>query len=356
MKVDRRALSLALSHLIHVADTRQVLEILGHVLLEASGGLLTITATDGTTTVDHEMLADGDLVVALPARMLHVLVKPDNRRDAGDVKIEPLDEPSASVVVEGLSTKLSTMDPADFPATPVDTRLAWSIQAICPAQSMRAALDYVLPAASTDEQRPHLNCICLDGGRMMATDGHRLHAADIPTNLPEPMLLPLQAARIAKRLLGSDDLAIIAKSRDTVRIRAGQWQMDTRLVDATFPPVERVIPSGDQPVHVTVQQALLAKSLARVAKLARDNTVRVTVNGRIQLTAEDPDLGEAHVIVPIQETNHEGDDLVIGVNPAYLRDATAARGETLELGFSGARDALRIEAPGKLAVVMPTRL
>jgi DNA polymerase III sliding clamp (beta) subunit (PCNA family) len=84
--------------------------------------------------------------------------------------------------------------------------------------------------------------------------------------------------------------------------------------------------------------------------------VRMTVNGAIQLTAEDPDLGEAQVIVPVVENNHEGDDLVTGFNLAYLRDAIPAKEETVELGLSAPGDALRVDSDGKVGVVMPMRL
>jgi hypothetical protein len=36
------------------------------------------------------------------------------------------------------------------------------------------AFSYVLPVASTDTHRPHINCVQLSNGQVCATDGHRL--------------------------------------------------------------------------------------------------------------------------------------------------------------------------------------
>jgi len=84
--------------------------------------------------------------------------------------------------------------------------------------------------------------------------------------------------------------------------------------------------------------------------------VRMSINGEILLTAEDPDLGEAQVVVPVIENSHEGDDLIAGYNLRYLRDATATTSETVELGLSGPGEALRVDGDGEVGVVMPMRL
>jgi hypothetical protein len=245
--------------------------------------------------VDCEQPAEGPLSCCLPARMLAALTKPEGRGQAGDVEIL-LDGDLASVVVEGLSTRLATRPVEEFPAVRGDAVKEWSLVAMWPAAEIRDALSYVLPAASTDTARPHLNAVCLGPDRVAATDGHRLHTVRLPTELPEPLLLHRDAAETLRRVLDGDTV-ILARAGDALRIRTGSWQVETRLVDARFPPIDKVVPPRERAIKMRVETAALRRALDRVSRLTRDGALRVTVNGVLTLRTSDPDLGEAAVVV-----------------------------------------------------------
>jgi DNA polymerase-3 subunit beta len=355
MKTSRRLFHEAMKELVHLATGKASTPILNHVLLEVFDDRLTVTATDLTTTLDCEMPAEGPLSCCLPARMLAALTKPEGRGNAGDVEIELVGD-VASIVVEGLRTRLPTMPVEEFPAAPGDTITDWRLLAMWPAEQIRDALAYVLPAASTDGSRPHLNGVCIGPNRIAATDGHRLHVVPLPTALQEEMILPLGTAQVLRRLLDEDSHIVIARGGDVVRVRIGSWQVDTKLVDARFPPVDKVIPSRDRTVRVSLETAVLRKALDRVSRLSRDGALRMTVNGVLTLSTSDPDLGDAEVVVPVLESNHVGDDIVTGFRLAYLRDAVTTQQALVELGLEGPADALRVDADDHVAVVMPMRL
>jgi len=355
MKTDRRAFHGAMKELAHVVNGKAGLPILNHVLLEVFGDVLTVTATDLTTTVQGEMPAEGPLSCCLPAKMLAALTKPEGRGDTGHVEIE-IDGDVASVVVEGLSTRLHTMPVEEFPAVAGDLITDWSLLAMWPAAPIRDALTYVLPAASTDGGRPHLNAICLGPDRIAATDGHRLHVSPLPVVIPEALLLPLGIAQVLRRLLDEGEHVVVARGGDVIRIRVGSWQVETKLVEARFPPVDKVVPPRERSVHIRLETAILRRALERVSRLSKDGSVRVVVNGTITLATSDPDLGDAEVVVPVLESNHTGDDLVTGFKLAYLRDAVATQHDTIDLGIERPTDGLRIATGDRLAVVMPMRL
>ena len=356
MKVNRRALYGALAELVRVVDPKASLPILSHVLLQAVAGVLTIKATDLKRTLTCQLPVEGEIETCLPAKLLANLIKPEGKSDAGDVVIEPIDDVSCAVTFDGLSSRLAAMSPEMFPTGPAKQDADWSLLALWPVDGIREALGYVLPAASKDDSRPHLNAVCFDLDRIVTTDGHRLHMARLPSKLPEPVLLSLDAAKTLGRLLKKADQVILARTGDVVRARVGEWQLDAKLVDASFPPYEKVIPSVTT-FTTTVDHALFTKALARVSRLTKAGMVRLTVNGQIAIATSDPDLGNAAIDVPVIETSHEGDDLVMGLNPAYLRDAVSTKEEIVTLHMSGATDAVRIElGEGKSAVVMPTRL
>ena len=355
MKVDRRALYSALTELVRVTDPKASLPILSHVLLQAVAGVLTLRATDLTRNLTCQLSAEGELETCLPAKLLAQLIKPEGRGDAGDVIIESIDDASCAVTFDGLTSRLAALSPEMFPAGP-GGKDDWSLLALWPASDVRTTLEYVLPAVSTDDGRPHLNAVYLDLEKIVATDGHRLHLADLPGRLPDPLLIPLESAKTLGRISKLGDQLILARAGNVVRARVGAWQLDAKLADARFPPYEKVIPT-ERPTKMTVDRALLTKALARVTRLSKGKIVKLTINGQVSIAASDPDLGSVAIDVPLIETNHVGDDIVMGVNPAYLKDAITPKQKTIQLGLSNPTDAMTLDlGGGRFAVVMPTRL
>ncbi len=354
MRVDRRALHGVLKELVRVTDPKASLPILSHVLLQATAGVVTVTATCLERTLSCHLPAEGDIQTCLPAKMLSVLIAPEGKGDAGDVTIEDTDG-TCSISLEGLTSKITAIAPDDFPEQPDP---AWSLIAMGQTAAFAEALSFVLPAVSHDEGRPHLNGVQFESDHLIATDGHRLHLTPSPVAMAEPLLISLGAAQTVKRMLPFGEHLIIARDGAHLRIGVGPWQLTTKLVDARFPPHAKVIPDrATQTTNLTVDRSLFAKALARVSRLSKNAPVHLRINGAVSIMTEDPDLGNAEVVVPIIESDHTGDDLVVGVAPGYVRDALGQQGDQLEVSFSGPNDAIRLDLPGeRVAVVMPMRL
>ncbi len=354
MRVDRRALHGVLKELVRATDPKASLPILSHVLLQATAGVLTVTATCLERTLSCNLPAEGDIQTCLPAKMLSLLIAPEGKGDAGDVVIEDADG-TCSISLEGLTSKIGAMSPDDFPEQP---DRAWSLVAMGQTAAFGEALAFVLPAVSHDEGRPHLNGVQFESDRLVATDGHRLHLTPSPVPVAEPLLISLSAAQTIKRILPLGEHVILARDGGHLRIGVGPWQLTTKLVDARFPPHGKVIPDrATQTTNLTVNRELFAKALARVSRLAKNTPVHLRVNGAISIMTEDPDLGNAEVVVPVIESDHTGDDLVVGVAPGYFRDALGQQGDQFDVSFSGHTDAIRLDLPGeRVAVVMPMRL
>lgn len=354
MQVDRRALFAALRILLPVTDPKSSSPVLSHLLLEAGSGTLTITATDGSIRLSHQVTAEGELRACLPAKLLQAMIKPEGRGDSGDVVFE-IEENVCSVAVDGLTSKIASMAAEEFP---VAVKGDWSLAALWPTTPFSEALSYIIPAAHHSDDRPHINCAALIADRLVATDGHRLHLAPAPSNLGEPILVPLDAAKVLCRILTAGEQVVLARTDKHIRFGIAGWQLTSKLVDCRFPPFEKVVPARDsQTTHLTVDHGLFTKALNRVSRISKNAPVRLTINGVINIATSDPDLGEAEVVVPAVENDHEGDDLVTGVAPAYLRDAVGKKGGNLEWSFGGSTDAIRLDLSGdRVAVVMPVRL
>ena len=353
MKVDRRALYGALQELVRVTVPKASLPALSHVLLQAIAGVLTLRTTDLRQILTCQLAAEGDIETCLSAKLLATLIKPEGRGDAGDVVIEQIDTVSCAVTLDGLTSKIIAMDPDEFPSGPADGE--WSLLAMWPSAQIIEALSYVLPAASKDDGRPHLNAVRFDNEKIVTTDGHRLHLAPLPSKLLEPLTIPLDSAKTLSRILKLGGQVILAGCEGRLRARVGSWQLDTKLIEERFPPYEKVIPN-EQPTVMSVDHTLLSKALTRVSRLGKSNLVKLTINGAMTLATSNPDLGEAEVAVPLIETNHNGADIIMGLNPTYLRDAVGTQTDTIQFGMSGTTDAVTLDMGGPFAVIMPTRL
>lgn len=358
MLIDRRALHTALKELVRVAPSKATTPALEMVHLTATGGALTLTTTDLLRRLSTQLSAEGDINVCVHCKLLSQVIKPEGRGDAGTVEIFQ-NEDKVSILADGLLSHLRPTPPADFPPGPAPKQDEhWSLVAMWPSGPLKDALSFVLPAASKDESRPHLCTVLLEDSDAVTTDGHRLHLAPLPAPVPQTILLRAPAATTLTHMLAHGEQTILAQAGDVLRIKVGAWQLDTKLSDRKFPPHNQVIPDLDsQPVHVRLQAKLLSRALSRVSRLTRDKRLRLRVNGAITLTTWESEQGAAEIEVPVIETNHEGNDLKIGVDSPYLSQSIPKGTEELSLAFGSPLEPLRMDLDGgRLAVVMPLRL
>jgi DNA polymerase III subunit beta len=354
MKTQKRPLHSALQILNKVVDNKSSLQALSYVKLAATRGTVTLTATNMDQRLTTEIPGEGELIVCVPAKTFMSLVKPENKKDDGEVEITVLDETTVIVTVDNFKTHMTTIPVEDFPEENTDD---FNLLALWPAKPLLESLTHVLPAASNDPTRPHICCVSLEDERICCTDGHRLHTAKLPTQLSSQILIPVPAAKTLQRVLKNADSVVIARSEDRLKIRAGQFTLETKLVDATFPPVDQVIPTRHE-TKLIVDAVKFANAVKRVGMVSKSRGVRLTVNGAIEVSSSDEDC-EANVVVTPIENNHLADspDLTLGVASGYVLDAIGKeKGEAI-LEFGGPLDPVLLRhGEDRLSVVMPTRL
>jgi len=355
MKITRRPFYDALKQLSRVADQRAAMPVLNHVLLEAKDDTLKLTATDLNKRLTCQLPAEGKLTACLPTKLLANLVKPESRRDKGDVSLEALPDNKFSVEIAGLATILNGIDPNDFP---IGEEADLKLLAMWPAKDLDASLAFVLPAYSCDVTRPNLNSVFFNGGTVTTTDGHRLHQSALPGPLDTSLLVPAAVANTLHHILSDGDHVVIARAGENIRFGVGIWQLDARLMDERFPDTEQVIPEkNSQPTKLKLDTKVFTKALTRVAKLSSGQGVKFTVNGSLVLSSQDVDTGSAETEVPVLSNTHAGPDLAAGFNVAFLLDALRKSGDFVELGFSDDLSPMRIDREdGRLAIVMPLRI
>ena len=287
-------LSRALGMVTRATGNRNTMPILGYVLASTDGERLRLTATNlelsVTAWVGARVLSEGS--ACLPGAVVRETVSalPAGRDVALDVK-----GAAVRVECERVGANLKGADPTEFPAVSL---LDEAPVVRIPARQFRRAVESVAFAAAKDESRPVLSGVNLRIGagalRLSAADGFRLSirtdvldgtAGDVDVIIPARSLL--EVARVISS--DEDDVEIVVASNRTqagfrVRASTGDALVTTRLLEGTFPDLDRVVPSGPT-TSVTVDRAGLAQAIRLASIFARDSAHNV----RLEVTTDSED-------------------------------------------------------------------
>ena len=347
--VSRDVLAPALDLVAKAVERRSTIPILSHLLIEVSGGVLTLTGSDLDTEVSATLSANGgDCETTMPAAMRRDAVKklPAGAEVMFDV------EASATAIVPGRSRfRVQTLPATDYPritSGELPTRFA------LPAITLKKIIGAVGFAISTEETRYYLNgiyCHALDAHLVaVATDGHRL--ARFKTPLPDGaagmpgVIVPRLAVPLIESLLPEKGDVDIALSVGKIMVQAGARRLTAKLVDGTFPDYQRVVPTGNPNVWTLETDALRA-TLDRVLTVAegKSRAVKVTFqpDGPVLFEAKNPDAGSAND----ELTAETSADVTIetGMNGRYALDLLGA--------LDGKRATFRLADAGSPIVVEP---
>ncbi|MDA1238708.1 MAG: DNA polymerase III subunit beta [Proteobacteria bacterium] len=326
--IERGVLLKAVSQSQSVVERRNTIPILGNVLIEAAGDVVSFRATDldieiidktsaniergGATTVSATML--NDIVRKLP--------------DGSLVSLSD-DGTSGRLIVEaGRSNfSLATLPKEDFPLMASSD---YESNFYVPAGVLRRLFDKSKFAISTEETRYYLNGVYMhtsdgEGGKVLrcvATDGHRL--ARIDENLPDGasnmpgVIVPRKTVTELRKMLDNDEAQIaVSVSATKVRFATSDITLTSKVIDGTFPDYTRVIPKSHTRT-LEVDSAQFSQAVDRVSTVSseRSRTVKLTLSrDRLVVSVNAPDSGTAEEELSVE---YKDEDLEIGFNAKYL--------------------------------------
>ena len=361
--IDQPALGRALRLASRITSARGAAPILQTVVLKTEAARLSLTATDTQLGVTVGLAAESEKSgeVAIPARLLTDYV--------AHVPAEPI-----RLALEGAGKRLratcgrftatfATVDCGDFPRLPgVDETTAVDFD----AGAFRDAIDRVAFAAARDETRPVLMAVLLEFGReavsLAATDGFRLARASLPSAAGSAgqLLVPARALPEFARLVSGAKTARLARLPENrgLSLVVQDTQLYTRLIEGSFPDIDRVIP-GEWRTRLTVETTALRQAV-RVAGLFGEGETHPTVldvePGKLKLRARGDETGEAESELPVAL---EGDSQAIAVNARLVGEILdVVRHPQLELAWTTPQAPVVVRekepsGPSDLWVVMP---
>lgn len=347
VSVVQDTLAKALGVVSRAMTGRPAMPILAYVLVTTDGERLRLSATNLETTITAwipaRVLTEGTTCLQGAIVRETVGALPSGREVSIDVKGNEV-----KVDCERVEANLKGADVNEFPQVALmDVEPALRL----PAGELKRAIEQVVYAAAKDESRPVLagvNLRIADGKlRLAAADGYRLSIRDSELASPAPdvdVIIPAKAMIEVAKALGADDdqvEVLIADNRTLAGFRMpfdsrqpihGEVLITTRLLEGTFPDLDRVVPTNET-TTVLVDRDTLQRAIKVASIFARDSADVVLFEitppldknglgpGHVNVSAWSPHHGDNATVVPCQVT---GEPLAISFNAGYVREFLAS--------------------------------
>ncbi len=333
LSCEQEDLHRGLSAVSRAIPARSTLPITQHVLLEAEGDSITLSATDAETiAITYRIKADIEEpgAITMPSRLLADFV--------GTLPHAPISMTLAersrqvALICARNNASIGGMDPDDFPPIPA-VQGADAID--LDAGDLRAAITQTVFAAATDDSRPVLTGVHFqfkDGQlRLAAADGFRLsvHTMDIGSQVDRAAIVPARALGELGRLLqeaADGQVAVTFNQAGTqVQFDVGHARLIANLIQGSFPNYDQLIPAN----YTTRTEVAVAEFMreTRIASIfARDGSGIVRIigtpgegssPGHLQITARADEVGDNEGNM---DALVEGQESRIAFNGRYLTD------------------------------------
>ena len=319
----KEELTRALSVVGRAVSTRATVQVLGGVLLRASGGQMELSATDMELSLrlSVEAQVEGDGAVVAPGRLLVDLAR---LLPASEVILEHRPEQGVLEVTCGpASYKLNTYSAEDFPKLPqVEGAQTFDVD----TAAFLETVSRVARAASRDESRPVLTGVLVrfEGGRliMAATDSYRMSVKETElasgTAAELEAIVPARALTELSRIAQDSGELQIGVQENHVVFGPGDVWLTTRRIDGQFPNYKQLLPETFEH-EVALPREEFLEVVRRASVMAQRNSpLRLRfAEGEVTVSAQTQDVGEAKESLPVP---FSGEALEIGFNPEFLRD------------------------------------
>jgi DNA polymerase III subunit beta len=352
---------------------RNVLPVLGNVLLATEEGRLKLAATnleigitcwlgtkvedEGSITVPARTLLD--FVNTLPNEKIHLTL--DTRRMSLNLKCE------------AFTSDIKGVDAQEFPVLPsaaLGEGLALNVV------DLREMITQTTIAAATDDTRPVLTGVLvrLEGEQLTlaAADGFRLSMRSAKLSAPVresiSVIIPARALSELARLVGDQDETVwmvLPSGRGQAVFRLKETELSSSLIDGTFPDFQPIIPrSFNTRAVVSTAQFLKACKAADIFARQASHSARITITpgadalpGRLQVNATAAETGAGETVI---DATVEGPAIEIAFNVKYLVDVlTVVNTPNVALETTGSASPGVVRPVGRddfIHVIMPMHL
>lgn len=363
--LDKKILAEALTAITRVVERRTTIPILSNVMLTPGHDSIGLTVSDLGLELRARIpaAAVSGTGITVPVALLSDIVCRLN--DGAAVVVDATEKDRASIKSGRSRFVLPVLPCADFPEL-VATNYSHAFD--LPAGQLAALMGRVGFAIGDEVTRQYLNGIYLhardDKLRAVAINGHQLARLDTP--LPDgaagmpAIIVPTKTVREMLRLAqaAGKETVRLSVAANLIRLEAGSTVLTSKLIDATFPDYQRVIPAGNDKAMVA-EAMEFAKAVARVATMVseRGKAIKLSLrDGSLLLSSRGSDGGLADEEI---EVEYGSDPLEIGLGARYLAQIVETFSARLQMLFADAGSPVLFGDPDDvnyLVVLMPMRV
>ena len=366
IRASRDAILKPLQIVAGIVERRHTLPILANVLMRKEGESISFIATDVElqiqTTASLGPGKDSAAITVSAKKLIDILRA---LPEGADVSIA-LANRKATLAAGKSRFSLQTLGAEEFPTVAVNDKFNASFS--LPQKQLKYLFHMVHFAMAQQDIRYYLNGLLLvtEGAavKVVATDGHRLAFCQAEIEgaqlAKQEVIIPRKTVLELQRLLAdSDEPVSIDVAANQVRLRFGEVEMISKLVEGKFPDYQRVIPSGYNK-HVGIDREAFASSLARASILTSDKFKGVRLSLAPSTLKVQTTNAEQEEAVEEIDVDYAGEPLEVGFNVSYLQDVLFnLKTETIQADFGDANTSALLTVPGDPSfkyVVMPMRI
>lgn len=279
MKFDAKTLSAAVAKAVAIIDRKATIPVLKLVRLTYAGDRLYLMGTNLDVQVtacaaplEPDLIAP-DIDLLVDAAVLHGALKA--AKGPVDLTVEG---DRLNLTVFGVKTSLTASAPSDFPVMVVDGKAQHRV-VVVEADAFLAALKACNVSTSHEATRYYLNGVQIathEGGlRLVSTDGHRMTQYPLPTvsgggDLGDGgVILPNGLVETVLKNMKSKDpndrVSIYVYPEGKVCISLGADVALGKVIDGTFPPTDRAMPSKNAAAFKITVDAQVGQRLAALS-------------------------------------------------------------------------------------------
>ena len=285
--VTQEKLNKALSNVSRIAIGKATLPILNNILIRVDSKKVSLI----TTNLDMAIIdflpvsSSDDGVITVPAKLLTEFIS--NLPKGEKVEISSKDT-KVTIKAGRYSSTINGTIADDFPELP-EINEKNSVTYKIGIDEFRNSIGQVIIAASNDLTRPALTGVYFDtnDGSLFAvsTDGYRLAKKELIKKVESEVkaIIPASSLHEVLRSISDDmDEVEISFSEDLVRFRLGEIEIVSKLIDASYPNYQALIPK-DHDISATLDREEFIRTTKLAALFAR------SVDGSIICETKTPD-------------------------------------------------------------------
>jgi len=268
IKVTQEKLSRALNNVSRIAIGKVTLPILNNVLIRVDNKKVSLITTNlDMAVVDFLPVSSSENgVVTVPAKLLAEFVS--NLPKSETIEISTKDT-KVTIKAGKYSSIINGTIADDFPELPeINDKKAVTYK--ISVDEFKTSVGQVIIASSNDLTRPALTGVYFNTDHdclaIAATDGYRLAEKKLINKVKSEVgaIVPANTLQEVLRSIADDiDEIEISFNEDLVRFRLGEIEIISKLIDASFPDYQKLIPK-DSNINITLNR----EELTRVTKLA----------------------------------------------------------------------------------------